>query len=209
MYLKYEDPDVKLDVFKAIEEEDLDNLRFYIADGADPDLRNDFTNMPLLHKAVVDGKYAAAALLLELGADPNLRGGPSGYTALHFAAYRPNPKMAELLLKNNAEKDATAQGMATPLHLAAHFGSLEVVTVLADAGANLAAQNARGQTPRDMALSQVDESFEFAHEPYFAVARFLEERALGPKIAEMQRDRVEQDISVLKRRNPQRFKLKM
>lgn len=209
MYLKYEHPEEKLEVFKSVEEEDLENLHFYFTDGADVDMRNDFTSLTLLHKAVVDGKYDSVKLLLEYGADLSLRGGPSGYTALHFAAYRPNAKIASLLIEHGADIDATAAGGETPLHLAAHFGSLEVSTLLAEAGAALAAINQRGFTPRDAALAQVDESFDFAHEPYIEVARYLEQKTLGPKIAEIQREQVEQDISVLKRRNPNRFKLKM
>lgn len=208
MYLKYTHPDEKLEVFKSVEEEDLDNLHFYFADGADVDMRNDFTGLTLLHKAVVDGKYESVKLLLDYGADPNLRGGPSGYSALHFAAYRPNAKIAALLLENGAELDASAGG-ETPLHLAAHFGSLEVSTLLAEKGADLEAVNQRGFTPREAALAQIDEYFDFEHARFREVARYLEEKALGPKIEQIQRDKVEKDISELKRRNPNRFKLKM
>lgn len=209
MYLKYEHPDEKLDVFKSVEEEDLENLRFYFTDGADVDMRNDFTNLTLLHKAVVDGKYESVKLLLEYDADLSLRGGPSGYTALHFAAYRPNAKIAALLIEHGADVNATAAGGETPLHLAAHFGSLEVSALLAEHDADLEAVNQRGFTPREAALAQLDETFDFVHDPYIKVARYLEEKALGPKIEQIQRDKVEQDISELKRRNPNRFKLKM
>lgn len=209
MYLKYEHPEEKREVFKSVETEDLENLRFYFADGADVDMRDDFTNLTLLHKAVAGGKLDVVRLLLEHDADLSLRGGPSGYTALHFAAYRPNAQIAALLIEKGADVNATAAGGETPLHLAAHFGSLEVSALLAEHDADLEAKNGRGHTPRDAALAQVDESFDFAHEPYIAVARYLEEKALGPKIAEIRRDKVEQDISVLKRRNPNRFKLKM
>jgi ankyrin repeat protein len=207
MYCKYDAPELIRDIFNAVAVNDVANMQFYITDGADPDMRHPDTGMPLLHTAVAEQKYDMVKLLLGFQADPNLRGGPSGYTALHFAAYRPNEKIARLLIENHAELDATAANRQTPLHLAAHFGSLAVTQALVEAGADYTLKDGQGRTPRETSVAQTDDSFSFSHQPYLEVTRYLWQKETGETLEQARNEKQHQTAQTVlealeKRRKP-------
>lgn len=103
----------------------------------------------------IDSEHAEMALfLLERDADPNHAG--AGRTALHAAVQRVMPEVVTALLERGADPDARLErrlpfvsrrinqdnGLtpsnigATPFFLAASFGDLEIMRILADAGAD-------------------------------------------------------------------------
>lgn len=205
MYCKYDDPELIKDIVKAVLDEDLANLRFYVADGVDPDMR-DANGLPLLHKAAGAGKLRAAQFLLEAGASPHLKGGPSANTPLHFAAHRDDADMVDLLLRNGAGLQETNAGGETPLHSAAHRGAVDVVIQLVKAGARLDAKNHGGKTPREVADERA-ETIEDAPE-FRQVAAFLYRAEIAPKAEQMAQEKAARNLDALRSHNPKRFKLK-
>jgi len=74
-----------------------------------------------------------------------------GRTALHSCAVAGRASTAAILLSGKAERDARDSEGNTPLILAARYGQLDVVRVLAAAGADLRAVNSAGHTASDAA----------------------------------------------------------
>jgi len=214
--VRYSDPDVIADVFRSIDEAGLENLRFYLKDGVDPDLRDPNNNMTLLHRAICDGKDDAVRLLLDGGADPNAHGGPSWYTSLHYAVYKDNMAVLELLLETRYGADIHAVTGAmekhTPLHLCGWFGRIRPAEILIKHGADPALLDARGHTAGDIARTRGMDMLGFAAPEYVDVARFLEKLILDKTKEEIcaaeQRDRLDHDLAALKARDPAKFRLK-
>ena len=66
---------------------------------------------------------------LQAGADPDAQD-LSGFTALHYAAKYNNADMCRALLERGASVDKTDNMLNTPLHVAAHEGSLPIAEIL-------------------------------------------------------------------------------
>ena len=140
-------------------------FEFLLEAGADPNGIGYGAGTPLM--AAVNYQFAGSAeLLLKNGADVNLASPLTGETPLHVAALRGfadgSSDCIRLLLKAGANTNvhtkvnvvtpSLASGTTvcgeTPLHFAAAFGDEEMVRLLIDAGADIHAENAHGETPR-------------------------------------------------------------
>jgi ankyrin repeat protein len=172
MFMKYSNPEAVKDVFKAVQDEDLDNLRFCLTDGADPDLRNE-QGQTLLHKAVMEGKIKAARLLLDAGADADLHGGSPGYTSLHWAAYRQSADMTRLLLEYTTQLERTDHQSMTPLQLAAFMGARGVVEALAEAGADYRRTDVSGHSPAALAQQRAGEDWNAEGRRFIETSTYL------------------------------------
>jgi ankyrin repeat protein len=124
-------------------------IKLLLANGADPDERDEKGNTPL-HAAILLGNEEAAGLFIAHGADVNARN-ESRIAALHYAANGGQMGIVTELLAKGADVNARDNHGDTPLHNAALRGYREVVEVLVAHGADANAKNSRGRTPLDEA----------------------------------------------------------
>jgi ankyrin repeat protein len=200
MYCKYDTPEMVEAVFESVVTEEIENLRFYIMDGADPDLRNK-GGLTLLHLAAKEGRTEAARLLLDMGADADAKTETTGHTALHYAAHTKNPGMIALLAARGATVDAEDQFKWTPLHMAAEHGVPEAAEALLEAGADPAKRNERGQTPYEIAKHK----FETLKTPAYGAT--LRRLAIANEILNadsIRKGRLENDLAALRANRPQK-----
>lgn len=109
----------------------------------------------MIYATVVDN-VDAVELLLESGANVNAKT-PQNQTALHYACQKGFAKIAESLLLYRAEINVRDSALhQTPLHNAVLFagGSLELVQLLVERGADVNATSKNGWTPLHRAASK-------------------------------------------------------
>jgi ankyrin repeat protein len=152
---------------------------------ADVTARDESYSTPL-HLASSFGVPEIVQLLIEHGADVTTQDG-SRRTPLHLASsltsfvsaqlnsvlfyLRPDvngqasstefemkPIVARVLIDCGSDVTAKDETHATPLHLAAFWGSAEIVQLLIEHGADVAAQDRHKRTPLHFALSKVSYS---------------------------------------------------
>src|SRR5262245_18176012 len=95
--------------------------------------------------AARDARRSAALALLGERADPN-ETEADGTTALHYAVHNDDLELAKRLLAAGARPDAAIDYGSTPLTEAAVVGNAQVLVALLDAGIDVNAKNADGQT---------------------------------------------------------------
>jgi hypothetical protein len=137
----------------------LRTAKFLFDNGAHPNFRGISEMTPLL-SAAYNGDFEMVQVLLNHKADVNARHTGS-WTSLHLASHgnpgqSPNiiPSLsivARLLLEHGADVNAKVDKQssfpsATPLHLAARLGRVEVVHVLLQHGANVGMKDDSGRT---------------------------------------------------------------
>jgi ankyrin repeat protein len=140
--------------------------------GASPDGNSD--------NALVNSNFAAAAHLVERGAPVTLSTAlclerwddvSQKQFALTLAALKGKPEALRRIIDLGVDVNNVSQDLyshASALHHAVHSGSLEAVTVLVDAGADLGARDAAYHgTPRDWA------EYSSGKPQYDAIAAFL------------------------------------
>jgi ankyrin repeat protein len=112
--------------------------------GADVNTRRKDHHTPL-HYASHFGNIEIARLLLEHGADLEAACGDIGEKPLHRVSYgqyrslEDGVKVAKLLLGRGADVNTRRKDHWTPLHVASHFGNIEIAGLLLDHGADLEA----------------------------------------------------------------------
>lgn len=117
---------------------------------AEVDVRNPQGETPLM-LAVLKGHTEVARALVARQADVN----KTGWTPLHYAATYAGTgavEQVQWLLDQHAYIDAESPNLTTPLMMAAHYGSAEVVRLLLDAGADASLRNEQKLTAMDFAM---------------------------------------------------------
>ncbi len=168
------------DLFRAVTQDSDQAVRGLLADGVDPNAKNE-KGVPALYLALQEGSLKAANALLEsprlkpeqrnaTDESPLMMAALNGYldiarrlialdadvnkpgwTALHYAATNGHLQIMDLLLEHHAFIDAQAPNGNTPLMMAAYFGTPEAVKLLIQAGADLNLRNQNGMTALDLA----------------------------------------------------------
>lgn len=135
-------------MFAHVEAGDLDGLTKALQAGADPRASRD--GHSVLHRAIVRSHATLIEPLLEAGADPNAKTS-QGDTALALAVIYMPQTVPSMLAADASHRIANKHG-ATPLHIAARYGSLVAVEALLKANADLEATDNAAWRPLHTAV---------------------------------------------------------
>ncbi|XP_056651782.1 ankyrin-3 isoform X2 [Monodelphis domestica] len=124
-------------LYMAAQENHLEVVKFLLDNGASQSLATEDGFTPLA-VALQQGHDQVVSLLLENDTKGKVR-----LPALHIAARKDDTKAAALLLQNDSNADVeskmvvnrTTESGFTPLHIAAHYGNINVATLLLNRGA--------------------------------------------------------------------------
>ena len=116
-----------------------------------------FASKTLLHFAAGAGCLEVVAALLRLGTDPNILD-HGGHTPLYCVANEcatdTGPRIVQALVRDGADVNlGGGVTRATPLHMAARQGHLEIAQMLLDCGAAVDARDRKGETPLQRAIN--------------------------------------------------------
>jgi ankyrin repeat protein len=116
-----------------------------------------FAGKTLLHFASGAGCLSVVESLLRLGADANTKDG-GGHTPLYTVANECGsetaPEIVRALVRAGGDVNACGGATrATPLHMAARRGFVEIARMLLDCGAAIGAKDSKGDTPLQRALN--------------------------------------------------------
>jgi len=155
-------------LFQAIQKSDAQAVKRLLGRGLDANAR-DAGGTPALMAAVLFADTRCVKLLLDHGADPNA-GDKAGATPLMWAV--PDIAKVKLLVASGADVNAVSKNLGrTPLLIAASFpGSVAVLQLLVDHGANIHAKDRRGMHALGRAALSADVD----------VVRFLVEHGCDP-----------------------------
>ncbi|NXB86944.1 ANK2 protein, partial [Vidua chalybeata] len=138
-------------LYMAAQENHIEVVKYLLENGANQSTATEDGFTPLA-VALQQGHNQAVAILLENDTKGKVR-----LPALHIAARKDDTKSAALLLQNDHNADVQSkscfplQSGFTPLHIAAHYGNVNVATLLLNRGAAVDFTARNGITPLHVA----------------------------------------------------------
>uniref|UniRef100_A0A668UEU8 Ankyrin 2 n=1 Tax=Oreochromis aureus TaxID=47969 RepID=A0A668UEU8_OREAU len=140
-------------LYMAAQENHLDVVRYLLENGGNQSIATEDGFTPLAI-ALQQGHNQVVSVLLENDTKGKVR-----LPALHIAARKDDTKSAALLLQNDHNADVQSKMMVnrttesgfTPLHIAAHYGNVNVATLLLNRGAAVDFTARNGITPLHVA----------------------------------------------------------
>jgi uncharacterized protein len=133
-----------------------DEIGSLLAEGADPNSRQELTGQTPLALVVSNSHKDAARVLLEYGADPNATG-PDDWTPLIWATGHVDREIMMMLVEFGADVNLPAAGRGasdTPLIKAAVVNDIEAAKYLLGHGAKINLRNRGGKTALGVVLDQ-------------------------------------------------------
>ena len=113
----------------------------------DVDLSNKYGETPLMIASIEGNLPMVKTLVLQNHA----RIDHIGWTPLHYACTRGHLEVAQFLVTNGADVNASSINGSTPLMMAVQSGNEELIKYLLDKGADLQLRNSQGFTAIDIA----------------------------------------------------------
>jgi len=156
-------PPTPSELLAAVRWGEVDRVKQFLEQGADPNTVDEVSGKPLLILAAglnMSGIHRQLILsdLLRHGADPR-KTDRHGNTALHEAIRCRDRTSAQLLLDHGVDIDARNIYGATCLHVAARAamasGNVQTVSFLLDRGANSLIRDKRSMTPLQMTVNEM------------------------------------------------------
>ncbi|XP_043917494.1 ankyrin-2 isoform X6 [Protopterus annectens] len=143
-------------LYMASQENHMDVVKYLLENGANQSTATEDGFTPLA-VALQQGHNQVVAVLLENDTKGKVR-----LPALHIAARKDDTKSAALLLQNDHNADVQSKMMVnrttesgfTPLHIAAHYGNVNVATLLLNRGAAVDFTARNGITPLHVAAKR-------------------------------------------------------
>lgn len=139
-------PEYANPLFKAVDNENLVEVKNLIARGADVNAKDEnYDDITPLFLAVENGNLEIVQYLLDFGAKPNKRD-EEKRTPLMRLDEDATPELVRILIKHGAKINLTDKEKNTALILAARSAKAEVLQTLIEHQADVNAQNEEGQT---------------------------------------------------------------
>jgi ankyrin repeat protein len=148
-------------LFKAVKNNNLEEVRLLIDNGADVNCKDEDDLTPL-QGASRWGYFEIYKLLIDHGVDVDCKNN-KGWTPLHEASYKGNIDICKLLIEKGADVNCKDKDGWTPLYVASWNDHLDICKLLIEKGADINCKNKDGKTPLDVA-SQYG---------YFEICKFL------------------------------------
>jgi ankyrin repeat protein len=132
---------------------DLDDVKRFVNQGVDVNVKDDQLNWTPLHWATFTAQRNVAEFLIAKGADVNA-GGDWNSTPLHYAVAHGHRELVEFLLAKGAEINKETSSGKTPLYDAVRVDNRDIVELLIASGADIEAKNEDGQAPLHLAANR-------------------------------------------------------
>jgi len=161
-------PGKKIDFIEACKKGEVDKINEMIKKGVDVNCRDEESQASGLMWACYQGHLNVVTRLISLNINVKEKENSNaneistriniedrdkdGYTALHWAVIHKQPEAVKLLLsQGNADVNAKAKDLETPLHKASKYGLMEIAKTLIAHNAMPNMKNKINQTPLDKA----------------------------------------------------------
>jgi ankyrin repeat protein len=145
-------------LFAAIQNNHKPVVEYLLSKGVHIDEKNGKLGLTALHKACINGSLDIATVLVDAEADINVKD-ESGFTPFYSAVHNHHIPVIKYLLSKRARiNEKNGPNDDTVLNRACVTGSLEIVKILVNAGADINAVNKQGKTPLDFAVEKNHQS---------------------------------------------------